>query len=112
MPRQELVLQTPTSSGLTPAYSTPTVNGFYVSTNGNTLVHVKNANAASCVVTLPVASTIDGNAVASKTITIPTGQERFIRLQREYLQPESSADAGRAYMDFSIQTSVTAAAFT
>jgi hypothetical protein len=112
MPRQELVLQAPTASGLTPAYSTPTVNGFYVSTDGNTLVHVKNANAAPLTVTLPVATTIDGNAVASKTVVIPTGQERFIRLQREYLQPDSSADAGRAYMDFSVQTSVTCAAFT
>lgn len=107
MARQELALQFPNSSGIIPSWSTPTVDGFMISNDGDVHVHVKNANAGTVTVTIQTPNAVDGNAVADKTVTILTGAEKeFIFLTGPYNQPDTSADAGKIYMDFSPFASV------
>jgi hypothetical protein len=114
MPRTILALQYPTSSGITPAYSTPdTVNGNMFSNDGQTILHVKNASGGSINVTLTTPNAPDGNAVADKIVAVPAGAERMISNLSPaiYSQPGSSTDVGYCYVDFSSATSVTAACF-
>lgn len=106
MARQELALQVITSTGVNVAYSTPTVDGFMASSDGDSLLHVTNNNAGSVTVTLQTWQTVDGLAVADLPIVIPTTQERFIRLKPEYIRPDGLVDRGKVYVDFSPFASV------
>lgn len=107
MAREELAVQRPTSAGNIPTWSTPTVDGYKISNDGRTIVHVKNGNAATLTVTIQTPSTVDGLAVADRTVTIlTTAEKEFVLPPAYYNQPDNSADAGKVYMDFSVQTSV------
>jgi hypothetical protein len=107
MARETLAIQTLTSSGVIPAWSTPTVDGFKVSNDGMTHIHVKNGNAATCTVTVTTPTTVDGLAVADRTIAIlTTAEKEFVLPPTFYNQPDSAADRGMVYLDFSVQTSV------
>lgn len=107
MARQVLAKQSPTPAGITPAYSTPTVDGFMWVPEDHDILEVTNANAATCTVTFPVPRTIAGNAASPRSVSVPTGQKRSIRLERGlYNRPDGGADAGMVYADFSVFTSV------
>lgn len=110
MARQSLAIQRPTSAGIIPAWSTPTVDGFKISNDGMTHIHVKNGNAGTLTVTIQTPSSVDGLAVADRAVTILTGAEKEFVIPMVYNQADSSADAGQVYMDFDIQSSVTAKA--
>jgi hypothetical protein len=106
MARVELAVQRPTSAGIIPTWSTPTVDGFKVSNDGMTTIHVKNGNAGTLTVTIQTPSTVDGLAVADRTVTILTTAEKEFVFPPVYNQPDTHADAGKIYMDFDVQTSV------
>lgn len=106
MARQELTVQVLSSAGIVPAWSTPTVDGFLISNDGDTHIHVKNANAGTVTVTIITPSTFDGLAVADRSVTILTGVEKEFVFPIGYNQPDSVADAGKIYMDFSPFASV------
>lgn len=107
MARQVLAVQTLSSAGIIPAWSTPTVDGFKISNDGMVHVHVKNGNAASCVVTIITPRTVDGLATADRTATIlTTAEAEFVLPPAVYNNPDSAADPGMIYMDFSVQTTV------
>lgn len=107
MARQLVVKKNGSPGGVTPAYVTPTVDGFMWVPEDHDLIYVKNGNAAACVVTFQVPRTIAGQAAAARTVSIPAGQERMFTLERGiYNRPAGGADEGVVYVDFSVQTSV------
>ena len=111
MARQAISAQAAAVGGITPVYATPTVDGFLFPVDGDNLeLRVKNGNAASCVVTLQVPRTILGNAAPNFTVTIPTTQERRIKIDPALMKrPIGGTDEGMVYVDFSVFTSVTVA---
>lgn len=106
MARVELAIQRLSSAGVIPTWSTPTTEGFKVSNDGMTHIHVKNGNAATLTITITTPATSDGLAVADRTITVLTTAEVEIVLPLVYNHPDSHADAGKVYLDFSVQTTV------
>lgn len=68
-------------------------------------LHVKNANAGTCTVTLVTPGTVDGLAIADRTVAILTGAEAMIALPAALYR---SSD-GLGDVQFSPTSSVTAA---
>lgn len=99
-----LSTQQATSSGITPTQNSAGASGDKV--QPGSLVRVNNANAGTVTVTLTSANpaTVDGNTVANKTISIPTGQVRYIAVTDFY---RNKADNGLATITCSPNASVT-----
>lgn len=107
MARTNLATQTPTSSGITPAYTAANVDGFAILNSGKTVLTVKNGNAASINVTVQTPGSIDGLALPDKVIAVPAGGERDIGNLAPNVYNQTT---GEIYVDFSAVASVTARA--
>jgi len=69
------------ASGLAAAYtgSLSTANTYMIRNNGRVIIHLKKSAAVDCVATITTPMTIDGLAVAERTVTVPaTTGDRFI----------------------------------
>lgn len=113
MARTDLTVQQIAQAGIAPAYTAATVDGCMIPGTGDVFLHVKNANAASCTVTVQSAEQRAGLDVADQTVVVPaTTGDRMIGPFRPdvFSRATGAADAGKVYVDFSIQTSVTVAA--
>lgn len=110
MARTSVVTQQITRAGLNPTLTQPTVDGDVVDI-GATFLYVDNASVASVNVTVQTPVTVDGLNVEELIVAVPAGQFRLIGPfpPRTFAQPTTSPDAGRAYVDYSAQTSVTRA---
>lgn len=66
-----LATQQLTRTGAAPTYtgSLSTSNTYYSKNNGNTFIHMKKSGAGDAVPTLQTPISVDGNAVAEKTLT-------------------------------------------
>lgn len=72
-----LATQSITTSGIGATYVTPGVSDRFQPA-ASTFIHIKNANASSCTITLTTPFTLDGLALADRVITVPATSERFI----------------------------------
>lgn len=110
MARVQAPTQTITRDGLVAAYTAPTVDGDAVGV-GRVMLHVKNANAAACTVTIESPLVVEGLDVEDQVVIVAAGSERFIGPlpERVFARPVGQADAGKAYVNYSIQASVTRA---
>jgi len=99
-----LTTQQVTSSGITPTQNSAGGSGDKVVPGA--ILRVTNANAGTVTVTLTSANpaTVDGNTVANKTVSIPTGQVRYILVSDFY---RNKADSGLATVTCSPTSSVT-----
>ena len=52
-----------------------TANTYLMPNDGRTTLHVKNATGSTCVVTIATPKTVDGLAVADRTVSIATAKE-------------------------------------
>jgi hypothetical protein len=98
-----------TNAGIAPTYSVPLASDEFAwpgENPGFVLMHVKNANASPCVVTVTSqASPSDGLAAADKAVTVPaTTGDRFIRVGQSFRDA-----TGAVSVTFSEQTSVSVA---
>jgi hypothetical protein len=100
----DIATQTVNSGGLNATYAAAAASHRFTP---GTLLHVKNANASPCNVTLVTEATIDGNAIADKVVAVPNAQERFIWVPVDPIYRDS---AGLVQVQFSITASVTVAA--
>jgi hypothetical protein len=66
-----LTPQTSNRTGITPTYNSCAAGGDAIPNNGKVLLHFKNTNAAARVVTFATQATVDGQAVADPTLTVP-----------------------------------------
>jgi hypothetical protein len=97
-----------TKAGVTPAYNTPLASEVVTITAPNCILHVKNANASPCTVTITDPGfTPGGSSPISPTIVVPaTTGDKLIFIPQQFVL------GGIVGVLFSIQTSVTAAVFT
>lgn len=104
-----LTPQSVARTGLTPTFAAADVAGDEFVNDGNTLLHVKNGDAASKTVTVAsqVSSPPVGTAATDLAITIPAGEERMIGPL-----PKSAFDDanGKVQVTYDAVTSVTVAA--
>lgn len=105
MPRTAVTAQQVTRSALTPAYVTPDAAGSSFANSGQEMLHVKTGGTGATV-TIPIPSTVDGQAVASKSYVLGTNTERMIGP----FPPGTYNQAdGSVYVDYSSITTVTVA---
>jgi hypothetical protein len=99
-------VQTIVKAGTTPAYATPLASENIIAAEGQFL-HVKNANASACVVTMvDPGLTPSGSVATNPTVSVPaTTGDKLIPLD-SHMQNSST---GLQVVTFSVQTSVTAA---
>ena len=102
------VAQLVTDAGVTPSYAVPAASDSFAWPSGASyvLMHVKNENAAECVVTVDSAAVGgDGLVAADKVVTAPlTTGDRIMRISPAF----KDAD-GDVNITFSVQTSVSVA---
>jgi len=107
MARTVLAVQDVVRAGLNPVYSAANVDGHSIQNDGRTALHVKTG-ATPCTVTFQTPGTVDGLAVADRTVALGATEERIIGPfpPTQYNQPTGDG----VYVDFSAVTSVTVAA--
>ena len=110
MARVSVTPQACSDAGITPTWTAPTVDGIMIPGDGQTKVIVRNANASACVVTVQTPEQRAGLDVAERTVSVPatTGEQIIGPFPAaQYNRPTGGADAGKVYIDFSVQASVT-----
>jgi hypothetical protein len=105
MARTALAVQAITRAGLTPAYTAANADGHAIANDGSTMLHVKTVGTA-CTVTVVTPGTVDGQAIADRTIALGTNTERMIGP----FPPRTYNQDGAVHVDFSAVTAVTVAA--
>lgn len=106
MARTDLTPQNISRSGLGPTFAAASVDGHSWADNGKQFLYVKNASGSPVTVTFPIPVLVDGQAVASKTVSVPatTGERIIGPFTGQYRQSD-----GDVWVDFSAVTSVTVA---
>ena len=96
-----------TKAGVTPAYNVPLATEVINVTAPNLILHVKNANAGACNVTIvDPGFTPGGSSPVSPVVVVPaTVGDKLIFIPQQFLS------GGAVQVLFSIQTSVSAAVF-
>jgi hypothetical protein len=105
-----LTTQTISAAGLAPTFTAVNASDTITADPGSKLfLEVKNANAASCTVTITDAgSTPAGSAASNPTVTVPaTTGDRMIALSSLMAAPAT----GLITVSYSVTASVTAAVF-
>lgn len=109
--RVSVTTQAMALAGLAPSHTAPTVDGDVVDV-GRCFLSVINGGGASIQVTVQTPEVVDGDlTISDRVVTVPVGTTpKLIPLTSvHYKQPVGSADAGRAYVDYSSVSSVTRA---
>lgn len=110
MPRADLtVQQIQRLTGLTPAYTAAQAPGSgsnAFQNEGKTFVHIKNASGAPITATFQTPATLNDLAVADLVITVAAGAEKMAGPFEPGVFNQSD---GKVYVDWSLETSVTAA---
>jgi len=103
-----LTTQTVTGAGTAPTYTAVNASDT-ITPDSNVFLHVKNANAAACTVTITDAGTTPGGSAATNpTVTVPaTTGDRMIRIPPQYVNPTT----GLVTVSYSVTASVTAGVF-
>jgi len=106
MARTDLTAQAITRSGVGPTFAAANVDGHSWADNGQQFLYVKNASGSPITVTFPIPVLVDGQAVASKTVSVPatTGERIIGPFTGQYRQSD-----GDVWVDFSSVTTVTVA---
>lgn len=94
------------TAGVAPTYSAASAGGDKVIPGASTFLHVKNSDtvAHDCIIATP--ATVDGLAVADRTVSVPNGGERMIYVPSTFYQ----ASDGLAAISWSATTGMTFAA--
>ena len=105
MARTPITSQDIVRAGLQASYTAAIADGHKFLNGGREMIHIVNGNASTIVLTILTPMTVDTLDVAERTISIPTGEERFVG------PFQSNADR-MVYIDYDIQPTVTVAILT
>ena len=72
-----LVAQLISRTGIAPEFAAAAALGDYFANTGTEYIHVKNADAEPHTVTIATQVTVDGLAVAERTLTVASGEEKI-----------------------------------
>lgn len=109
MARTLITPQSVGSAGLAATYEPANAAGNSYRLASGTVAHIKNAGASDCTVTVETPMTVDGLAVADRSITVAAGTDRFIGLGTTAAYRQSG---GTVFIDYDQVTSVTVAVLT
>lgn len=112
MPRGTLTVQETSRDGLAASYTAgDATNGHQVDNSGQkTIVHIKNGGGGAVVATFVTGLTVDGLAVADRTVTISAGTDEFIGPFASATYGNVDSGTTYVYIDLDVDTSVTLAA--
>lgn len=101
-------------TGTVGTYAAATAEGLSFENDGHVFLHVKNAGASPCNVTIQTPETRGGLAVAEQVVAVTNATEKLIGPfpVAQYNRPSGGSDGGKVYVDFSYLTSVTVAVLT
>jgi hypothetical protein len=101
-------------TGKVATYAATTAEGLSFANDGHVFLHVKNAGASPCNVTIQTPEQRGGLDVGEQVVAVTNGTEKFIGPfpTPQYNRPSGGSDAGYTYVDFSYLTSVTVAVLT
>lgn len=111
MARTNVTTQPIPLAGLRPVHTAPIIDGDIVDV-GRCFLSVINGGTAAITVTVVTPGTVDGDlAIEDRAVSVPVGTTPTLipLTSTHYKQPTGSADAGRAYVNYSAVTSVTRA---
>jgi len=101
-----ITAQTTARAGLTATYEAAASTMEYDNSGENAFIHIKNANAGTLTLTITTDRTVDGLAVADRTVSILTATEQFIGA---FNNADYADSAGLIQLAFDITASVTVA---
>jgi hypothetical protein len=79
MAAETLTAQTVSRDGLEATYAAvASTDGVDFVNTGKEFLHLKNGGGGDIVATLDIQTTVDGQAVTDRTVTITAGEDRFI----------------------------------
>lgn len=107
MARSSLTLQDVERSGLEPSYASANADGNSFANNSRVVLHAKNGSGSPITVTVKTPGTVDGLAVADRTVAIPAGEERIMGV---FPPADYNQSDGSVHVDYSDVTSLTVAA--
>lgn len=110
MARTTLAVQTISRDGITPSFTAANVDGHEINNSGRMFLYVKNGDASPITVTIVTPGTVDGLAVADKTVTVPATDEEVIGPFPPQYYNQAPGETDTVFVDFSAVTSVTIAA--
>lgn len=73
-----LSIQTIARAGLTPSYASAAGGGDEFANTGIQFAHIKNGSGGDIVVTIATPNSVDGLAIADRTVTVSAGSEEMI----------------------------------
>jgi hypothetical protein len=97
-------------AGSAPTYAAAGSSGDKCAVGSGLFLQVKNSDTASHTVTIPIPETVDGQAVTSRTVTIPatgSGGTKMIPLLEIYKQPSD----GLAHLSYDAYADLTVGVF-
>jgi len=101
-----LTVQTVSRSGLQPSLAAAAGGGDSFANTGNEFVYISNGGGGSITLTIVTQSTVDGQAVADRTVSVPAGESRFVG---PFPTSHYNDANGRVQLTYSGVTSVTVA---
>ncbi len=109
MARTVLTVQEIARTGIVPAYvAGDATNDHEFVNDGKTFVHVKNGGGAPIDVVFQTPGSVDGLAVADRTVSVGAGAEKMIG---PFPTTTYNQSGGKVYLDLTVDTTVTLAAF-
>lgn len=106
MARTEITAQAAVRTGLSPTFTNAFVDGHMFVNNGRRALRIKNTDSSSKTVTVQFGTTVDGQTVPGKTITVPANTGDVVTDFWPYSYNQSD---GRVYFDYSATTGVSVA---
>lgn len=93
-----------TLDGISPTYQAfDQPNGMEFLYTGREIIHIKNTNGSGRTLTIPTPGTVDGLAIADKTISVPaTTGDKMLPVKPSYVQTD-----GKVYLDIDAGAGVT-----
>lgn len=109
MARTTLTVQNIVPAGLTPAFAAANTDGVSVANNGNMFIEIVNGHtSATHTATIDHPGTVDGLAVANRTVEVPATETRKVGpFTARYNQPGTQY----IHVDFDSVTALSVGAF-
>lgn len=109
MARTAITPQQIVMTGLNMTTEAANVDGNSFSHTKPTALYVDNQSGGNVVVTIPSVKTVDGLAVTDRTVTVPTGESRWVG---PFTDVSYQTGTNTIYVDYDVVTSVTVAVVT
>ena len=74
----DITAQTISRDGLNPTYASAASGGDAFVNTGVEFIHIKNGDVSAKTLTIVTQATVDSQAVADRTVSIPAGEERLV----------------------------------